>query len=183
VHGEIPLAPRMPSLYVDRVLTSEQINEFAERGFVLVPQVVQGSVLARAAQRIDEVVAADAPAADKHGNHFSRSSRRRSSWSGRKYWTAGRSPEHGAGQSVAPEHGGRAAGVPCRRPGPSPTGRTDRESRAQDDFSRSSLGHYCFHTSGGQCVSQLGIRLAVGDQHLGRVQPHDVREGAAAELR
>ena len=47
----------MPSLYVDRVLTDGQINEFAERGFVLVPQVVQGGVLARAAQRIDAVVA------------------------------------------------------------------------------------------------------------------------------
>ena len=60
----------MPSLYVDRVLTDEQINEFAERGFVLVPQVVPGGMLARAAQRIDEVVAADPPAADKHGSHF-----------------------------------------------------------------------------------------------------------------
>jgi Phytanoyl-CoA dioxygenase (PhyH) len=60
----------MPSLYVDRVLTDEQINEFAERGFVLVPQVVRGSVLARAAQRIDEVVVADPPVADKHGSHF-----------------------------------------------------------------------------------------------------------------
>ena len=60
----------MPSLYVDRVLTDEQINEFAERGFVLVPQVVRGSALARAVQRIDEVVAADPPAADKHGSHF-----------------------------------------------------------------------------------------------------------------
>ncbi len=67
---EIPLPRRMPSLYVDRVLTDEQINEFAERGFVLVPQVVPGGVLARAAQRIDEVVAADPPAADKHGSHF-----------------------------------------------------------------------------------------------------------------
>lgn len=60
----------MPSLYVDRVLTDEQINEFAERGFFLVPQVVQGSALARAAQRIDEVAVADPPAAGKHGSHF-----------------------------------------------------------------------------------------------------------------
>jgi hypothetical protein len=47
---EIPLPRRMPSLYVDRVLTDEQINEFAERGFVLVPQVVPGGVLAALAR-------------------------------------------------------------------------------------------------------------------------------------
>jgi hypothetical protein len=52
------------------VLSDGQVNEFAERGFVLVPQVVRGDVLARAARRIDEVVAADPPAADKRGNHF-----------------------------------------------------------------------------------------------------------------
>jgi hypothetical protein len=52
------------------VLTDEQINEFAERGFVLVPQVVQGDVLAQAARRIDEVAAADPPAAGKRGSHF-----------------------------------------------------------------------------------------------------------------
>jgi Phytanoyl-CoA dioxygenase (PhyH) len=52
------------------VLTDEQVNEFAERGFVLVPQVVQGDVLARAAQRIDEIVTADPPGADKRGSHF-----------------------------------------------------------------------------------------------------------------
>jgi hypothetical protein len=60
----------MPSLYVDRVLTDQQISEFAGRGFVLVPEVVQGSVLARAAERIDEVIAADPPAAAKRGSHF-----------------------------------------------------------------------------------------------------------------
>jgi hypothetical protein len=60
----------MLSHYVDHVLTDEQINEFAERGFLLVPQVVQGDVLAQAAQRIDEVVTADPPAADKRGSHF-----------------------------------------------------------------------------------------------------------------
>jgi hypothetical protein len=60
----------MPSIYVDHVLTDEQMNEFAERGFVLVPQVVPGDVLAQAAQRIDEVVTADPPAADKRGSHF-----------------------------------------------------------------------------------------------------------------
>jgi hypothetical protein len=60
----------MPSLYVEGMLTDDQINHFAERGFVLIPQVVQDGVLARAAQRIDQVVAADPPAADKHGSHF-----------------------------------------------------------------------------------------------------------------
>jgi Phytanoyl-CoA dioxygenase (PhyH) len=60
----------MPSLYVDHVLTDEQIDEFAERGFVLVPQVVRGDVLAQAGRRIDEVVAANPPGADKRGNHF-----------------------------------------------------------------------------------------------------------------
>jgi hypothetical protein len=60
----------MPPRYVDHVLTDAQINEFAERGFVLVPQVVPGDVLAQAAQRIDEVITADPPGADKRGNHF-----------------------------------------------------------------------------------------------------------------
>jgi ectoine hydroxylase-related dioxygenase (phytanoyl-CoA dioxygenase family) len=52
------------------VLTDEQVDEFTERGCVLVPRVVRDDVLARAAQRIDEVVAADPPAADKRGSHF-----------------------------------------------------------------------------------------------------------------
>jgi hypothetical protein len=52
------------------VLSDGQVNEFADRGFVLVPQVVPGDVLARAARRIDEVVAADPPAAGKRGSHF-----------------------------------------------------------------------------------------------------------------
>lgn len=55
---------------VRRVLTGRQIDEFTERGFVLVPQVVPGDVLEQAARRIDEVVTADPPAADKHGSHF-----------------------------------------------------------------------------------------------------------------
>jgi hypothetical protein len=67
---EMPLLPQLRPLYVDLVLTDAQINEFAARGFVLVPRVVQGDVLAEAARRIDEVVAADPPAADKRGSHF-----------------------------------------------------------------------------------------------------------------
>ena len=52
------------------MLTDEQVNEFAERGFVLVPRVVRDDLLAGASQRIDEVVAADPPADDKRGSHF-----------------------------------------------------------------------------------------------------------------
>jgi hypothetical protein len=52
------------------VLTDAQINEFAERGFVVVPQVVRGEVLDQAVRRIDEVVAADPPAAEQRGHHF-----------------------------------------------------------------------------------------------------------------
>ncbi|WP_406430901.1 hypothetical protein OHB00_02975 [Streptomyces sp. NBC_00631] len=46
------------------------MNEFAERGFVLLPQVVQDDLLAQAARRIDEVIAVDPPPAAKHGHHF-----------------------------------------------------------------------------------------------------------------
>ncbi|MER6046071.1 hypothetical protein ABT168_01005 [Streptomyces sp. NPDC001793] len=52
------------------MLSDSQVNEFIERGFVLVPQVVKDDVLGRAAQRIDEVIAADPPAAEKRGAHF-----------------------------------------------------------------------------------------------------------------
>ena len=55
---------------VDRVLSDTQINEFAERGYIVVPQVVAGDILDKAAQRIDEVAAADPPAEDKRGAHF-----------------------------------------------------------------------------------------------------------------
>jgi hypothetical protein len=40
---------------VDRVLSDTQINEFAERGYIVVPQVVPGNILDKAAQRIDKV--------------------------------------------------------------------------------------------------------------------------------
>lgn len=52
------------------MLSDAQIDEFAERGFIVVPQVVPPDVLATAARRIDAVVAADPPAGDKRGNHF-----------------------------------------------------------------------------------------------------------------
>ncbi|WP_330281151.1 hypothetical protein [Streptomyces sp. NBC_00588] len=47
------------------------MHEFAEQGFVLVPQVVQEDLLEQVARRIDEVVPADPPPADKRGPHFS----------------------------------------------------------------------------------------------------------------
>jgi len=55
---------------VDRVLSDTQINEFAERGYIVVPRVVPGDILDKAAQRIDDVTAADPPAEDKRGSHF-----------------------------------------------------------------------------------------------------------------
>lgn len=55
---------------VDRVLSDAQINEFAERGYIVVPQVVPGDILENAARRIDKVAAADPPAEDERGAHF-----------------------------------------------------------------------------------------------------------------
>lgn len=52
------------------MLSDEQIREFAERGFLLVPQVVPADVLASANHRIDQIVAADPPAPETRGNHF-----------------------------------------------------------------------------------------------------------------
>ncbi len=52
------------------MLTDAQIDEFAGRGFLVVPQVIPGYVLTQASRRIDEVVAANPPAADKRGQHF-----------------------------------------------------------------------------------------------------------------
>lgn len=55
---------------VDRVLSNTQIDEFAERGYIVVPQVVPGDILDKAAQRIEGVAATDPPAEDKRGAHF-----------------------------------------------------------------------------------------------------------------
>jgi ectoine hydroxylase-related dioxygenase (phytanoyl-CoA dioxygenase family) len=52
------------------VLSEAQIDEFAERGYIVVPQVVPGDILEEAARRIDEVTAADPPPEDKRGAHF-----------------------------------------------------------------------------------------------------------------
>ena len=55
---------------VGRVLSDAQISEFAERGYLVVPQVVPAGILDRAARRIDELVDAGPPGADKRGPHF-----------------------------------------------------------------------------------------------------------------
>jgi hypothetical protein len=52
------------------VLTSQQADEFAEQGFVMIPQVVPGQVLSRAARRVDALVAADPPPDAARGSHF-----------------------------------------------------------------------------------------------------------------
>jgi hypothetical protein len=59
------LPTRLPSLYGDHVLTDEQTDEFARRGFILVPQVAERDVLARASERIDENIRADPPPAER----------------------------------------------------------------------------------------------------------------------
>lgn len=60
----------MAPAYVGLVLTEGQINDFAERGFVVIPRVVPEGVLARANRRIDEITAADPPPDGTRGNHF-----------------------------------------------------------------------------------------------------------------
>ena len=52
------------------MLSDTQINEFAQRGYLMVPHVVPAGILGQAAQRIDDVAAADPPAEDKRGPHF-----------------------------------------------------------------------------------------------------------------
>jgi hypothetical protein len=52
------------------VLSDAQMHEFAERGYIVIPHVVPGDLLGKAAQRIDEITAADPPAEDKRGAHF-----------------------------------------------------------------------------------------------------------------
>jgi hypothetical protein len=45
---EIPSLRRIAPPKVDRVLSEEQVDEFTERGFLVIPQVVPGDVLAPA---------------------------------------------------------------------------------------------------------------------------------------
>lgn len=58
------------------MLSDTQVNDFAERGYIVVPQVVPGDILDKAAQRIDEVTAADPPAEGIGGNYASEQTRR-----------------------------------------------------------------------------------------------------------
>jgi hypothetical protein len=68
--SERPLTKLLPLRRRSQVTGRQQTSQFAERGFVLVPQVVPSGVLERANQRIDEIVSADPPAADRRGKHF-----------------------------------------------------------------------------------------------------------------
>jgi Phytanoyl-CoA dioxygenase (PhyH) len=52
------------------VLSDTRISEFAERGYIVVPHVVPGDILDKAARRIDDLTASDPPAAGKRGAHF-----------------------------------------------------------------------------------------------------------------
>jgi len=51
-------------------LNDEQVSEFAERGYIVIPGVVPADVLDRAFIRTDELVARNPPEADKRGPHF-----------------------------------------------------------------------------------------------------------------
>lgn len=55
---------------VGRVLDEAQVEEFAQQGYVVVPQVVPADVLTRARGRVDDILAADPPPTDVHGPHF-----------------------------------------------------------------------------------------------------------------
>ncbi|NUR31166.1 MAG: phytanoyl-CoA dioxygenase [Catenulispora sp.] len=52
------------------MLSETQLEEFSERGFLIVPNVVAPEVVERAHQRIDELIAADPPAEGHVGHHF-----------------------------------------------------------------------------------------------------------------
>jgi hypothetical protein len=52
------------------VLDREQLQEFAERGFVVVPQAVPQDLVARASHTIDVLMEREPPGADVRGNHF-----------------------------------------------------------------------------------------------------------------
>lgn len=52
------------------MLSDDQISEFAERGYLVIPQVVPENVLYRAGERTGALTAADPPPDGKHGPHF-----------------------------------------------------------------------------------------------------------------
>ena len=63
-----PRGRRRPT--VASVLDREQLQEFAERGFVVIPQAVPRDLVARAATTIDALIERDPPGAEVRGNHF-----------------------------------------------------------------------------------------------------------------
>lgn len=52
------------------MLSNEQLTEYAERGYLVVPGVVAADVITGAQRRIDETIAADPPAPEHVGHHF-----------------------------------------------------------------------------------------------------------------
>ena len=52
------------------MLNDEQLKEFGERGFVVIPEVVAPELVDRASRRIDELIAAKPPAEGHVGHHF-----------------------------------------------------------------------------------------------------------------
>jgi hypothetical protein len=52
------------------MLDREQLRTFAERGFVVVPQVVPQELLATASRTIDELLGREPPPRDVRGPHF-----------------------------------------------------------------------------------------------------------------
>ncbi len=52
------------------VLSDEQLKEFGERGFLVVPGVVAAEFVAGAHRRIDELIAAEPPSEGHVGHHF-----------------------------------------------------------------------------------------------------------------
>lgn len=52
------------------VLSDEQLKEFGERGFLVVPGVVSPELVGQAVRRIDELIAAEPPAEGHVGHHF-----------------------------------------------------------------------------------------------------------------
>jgi hypothetical protein len=52
------------------VLSDEQLKEFGERGYLVVPEVVAPELVARASRRIDDLIASDPPGVGHVGHHF-----------------------------------------------------------------------------------------------------------------
>lgn len=52
------------------MLSRGQVEEFAERGFIVVPGAVPDDAVDKANRRIDAIVAADPPPEEKRGSHF-----------------------------------------------------------------------------------------------------------------